>query len=185
MNFQLARFLLLMAIPLSTVVFAKEKTTVKVVTESLVNAPVDQETCFSPDEPCDVKLVKFIESAEKSIDLAVYDVTLDQVVHQILVKSKKMQVRIVVDRRQSKEKHSLVSTLIKGGANIRYGNQRGIMHDKFTIVDDKMIETGSFNYTNHATKSNQENQVYLSNSTIVERYRTRFDKIWSTATVPQ
>ncbi len=70
------------------------------------------ETCFSPDEPCDEQLIKFVMSAEKSIDVAIYDINLDQLVHQLLLKSKKMPVRIVVDRRQSKGNHSLVSTLI-------------------------------------------------------------------------
>src|ERR1700722_20739836 len=65
-----------------------------------VTAPVDGETCFSPDQPCDMKLVKFIESAEKSIEIAIYDINLDQLVHVLLLKSKKIPVRIVVYRRQ-------------------------------------------------------------------------------------
>ncbi len=146
-----------------------------------VKTPVDGETCFSPDEPCDLKLIKFIDSSEKSLDIAIYDITLDQLVHTLLVKSKKIPVRIIVDRKQSKGAHSLVSTLIRAGANVRYGHQRGIMHNKFTIVDEKMIETGSFNYSNHATQSNNENQIYLSSSTVVERYRSRFEKLWADA----
>src|SRR4051812_39550909 len=36
---------------------------------SLVQTPADQEVCFSPDELCDVKLERFVESARESIDL--------------------------------------------------------------------------------------------------------------------
>jgi phosphatidylserine/phosphatidylglycerophosphate/cardiolipin synthase-like enzyme len=145
------------------------------------SSPQDQEVCFSPDETCDEKLISFVGKAEKSIDMAIYDINLDQLVHKLLVQSKKLKVRIVVDQRQSKGSHSLVSTLIKGGADVRYGHQRGIMHDKFTIVDGKMIETGSFNYTNHATQANQENQVYLASKSVVSRYQERFEHIWETA----
>lgn len=145
------------------------------------SVPKDQEVCFSPDEPCDQKLIKFIQSAQKSIDIAIYDITLDKLAHEILVASKKIPVRIVVDRRQSKGNHSLVPLLIKAGAQVRFGRQRGIMHNKFTIVDGKMIETGSFNYTNHATVANNENQIYLSNPDIVERYKKRFEEIWGKA----
>lgn len=148
------------------------------------STPVDGEVCFSPDEPCDDKLVFFVETAKKQVDVAIYDITLDQFAHTLLEVTKKMPVRIIVDKRQAQEKHSLVPMLLKAGANVRYGQQRGIMHDKFTIIDGKMIETGSFNYTNHAQQSNQENQVYLSNPKIVSRYQEHFEKMWKEARMP-
>lgn len=153
----------------------------EVFDESAVKAPVENEVCFSPDEHCDVKLYKLIQTAEKSIDIAIYDINIDKLVHEVLVASKKIPVRIVVDKRQSKGDHSLVPLLIKAGAKVRYGKQRGIMHDKFTIIDGKVVETGSFNYTNHASVANQENQVYLTTPIIVDRYKVRFEKIWNEA----
>jgi phosphatidylserine/phosphatidylglycerophosphate/cardiolipin synthase-like enzyme len=146
-----------------------------------IEAPKDFEVCFSPDEPCDLKLARFVRDAQKSLDIAIYDITLDQLVHEILVKSKKIPVRIVVDQRQSKGQHSLVRLLVKAGANIRYGRQRGIMHNKFIVRDGAMIETGSFNYSNNAYKNNHENQVYLAHPQVVERFSKRFDEIWTKA----
>lgn len=139
------------------------------------------ESCFSPDEDCAGRLAKFIESAQKSVDVAIYDLNEEQIVHQLLVKSKKLSVRVVVDKRQSKGRHSAVALLIKAGVNVRYGVQRGIMHDKFIVVDGVRLETGSFNFTHHATSANQENQIYLAEPTVVGRYKDRFDKIWSGA----
>jgi phosphatidylserine/phosphatidylglycerophosphate/cardiolipin synthase-like enzyme len=52
------------------------------------------------------------------------------------------------------------------------------MHNKFTIVDGKMLETGSFNYANHASQANNENQIYLVQPEILERYKKRFEEIW-------
>ena len=144
-------------------------------------APKDNETCFSPDEPCDQKLWKFIQSATKSLEIAVYDITHEKIVHEIAVASKKVKTRVIVDRRQAKEPRSLVSTLIKAGVEVRYGTQRGIMHDKFTIVDGTRLETGSFNYTFGASFKNQENQLYIAEKAIVERYRQRFESMWEKA----
>jgi phosphatidylserine/phosphatidylglycerophosphate/cardiolipin synthase-like enzyme len=158
---------------------ASSKSAIASTIESIfTKAPQDQEVCFSPDESCDAKLIKFIDTAEKSIDIAIYDLNLDQLAHKLLVASKKIPVRILVDKKQAKGSHSLVPLLIKAGAQVRYGHQRGIMHNKFTIVDGRMIETGSFNYTNHASQSNNENQLYLANPTIVGRYKARFEEIW-------
>ncbi len=150
----------------------------------LTNAPADGETCFSPIEQCDQKLISLIDSAQESLDIAIYDINLDELVHRILAQSKKIRVRIIVDKMQAKGSHSLVNTLIKGGANLKYGHQRGIMHNKFTIADGKMIETGSFNYTNHATKANNENQLYIANPSVIKRYQERFEQIWSEAVIP-
>ena len=153
-------------------------------TEATIAAPKDDEVCFSPDERCDLKLLKFIESAQKSIDIAIYDLNLDQIGHALLLKSKTIPVRIVFDMRQSKEKNSIVPMLIKAGLNLKIGHQRGIMHNKFAIVDGQRVETGSFNYTNHAYQANNENQVYLSTPAIVNRYKARFNTIWEEAKNP-
>jgi phosphatidylserine/phosphatidylglycerophosphate/cardiolipin synthase-like enzyme len=161
-----------------------EKAT-QAVSDLWVKAPVADEVCFSPNEPCDVKLVKFIQSAQKSLDIAIFDMTLDKVAHEILVQSKKIPVRIVVDRREAKGQHSLIPLLIKAGANVKIGRQRGIMHNKFTLVDGKILETGSFNYTNGAAFKNNENQIYLSTPSVVERYKAQFEKIWESAALPQ
>lgn len=151
------------------------------VQEMTVAPPVDGETCFTPEEPCDIKLAKFMASAQKSLDVAIFDLNLDQLAHQILVQSRKIAVRVVVDRRQAKNKDSLVPLLIKGGVQVRIGRQRGIMHNKFTIVDGRMIETGSYNYTHGAAFNNNENQLYLANPAIVKRYQERFERIWREA----
>jgi phosphatidylserine/phosphatidylglycerophosphate/cardiolipin synthase-like enzyme len=64
---------------------------------------------------------------------------------------------------------------------VRIGRQRGVMHNKFTIVDGRMVQTGSFNYTNSGSERNEENQIYLAKPAIVERYERRFEDIWSRA----
>jgi phosphatidylserine/phosphatidylglycerophosphate/cardiolipin synthase-like enzyme len=145
---------------------------------ALVKVPEDEETCFSPDEPCDVKLLKFIDSAKETLDIAIFDINLDLLVRHILEQSRKIPVRIVVDKRQAKGDHSAVPRLLAGGAQVRYGSQRGIMHNKFVIVDGKMVEIGSFNYTNHAAEANEENQIYLAKKPVVERYKKKFERIW-------
>ena len=146
-----------------------------------VSAPQDGEVCFSPDEPCGAKLTTFITTAQTSLDIAIYDINLDSFVHEILIQSKKMPVRLVVDRRQSKGPHSAVKLLLRAGIPLRYGHQRGIMHNKFVLIDHKRLETGSFNHTHHASQANSENQIYLSDPFIVKRYQDRFEKLWREA----
>jgi len=150
-----------------------------VVESLLVQPPKDREICFSPDEPCDVKLAKFVMSAEKTLDIAIYDLNLAPLAGHFLDAAKKgLKVRILVDRKQAATEKSLVPKLVESGADVRLGKQRGIMHNKFVIVDGRMIETGSFNYTNGAAFANNENQIYLADPAIVKRYRDRFEELW-------
>src|ERR1035437_5751192 len=67
-----------------------------------VSAPKDQEVCFSPEESCDLKLIKLVQSAKTTIDVAVYDISLEMLAHQLLTQLKKIRIRILVDKRQSK-----------------------------------------------------------------------------------
>ena len=172
---------------LSYTAFAKNKYQKNAITEkveeSLISPPKANEVCFSPNEHCDFKLIKFIGSATKSIDMAIYDINLEQLVHALLVKSKSIQVRIIVDQKQAKGHHSLVSLLLKAGANVRFGRQRSIFHNKFTIIDGLMVETGSFNYTHNASHNNNENQIYLDQPEVIARFKKRFDEIWAEAKI--
>lgn len=146
---------------------------------ALSSPPADKEVCFSPDEQCDLRLIKFIQSAKQSLDVAIFDLTHVQIAHEIAAASKRIPVRVVCDRRQSKGEHSMIDILFKAGVPLKLGLQRGIMHNKFTIVDAKMVETGSFNYSDGATSKNNENQIYLADPNVVSRYRARFEEIWS------
>lgn len=148
---------------------------------SFIVSPKANEVCFSPEEPCDLKLVKFVQEAEKSLDVAIYDINLDQLVHSLAMQARKIPVRVVVDYRQSKGEHSLVNVLAKAGVNVRFGRQRGIMHNKFILRDGTFLETGSFNFTHHAYTANNENQIYLNTPEVVARYKARFERIWDEA----
>ena len=149
--------------------------------QAVVAAPKPNEVCFSPDELCGSKLIKFVQDAQKSLDIAIYDINIDQLVHHIALLSHHMPVRVLVDQRQSKGDHSLVNLLVKAGVQVRFGRQRGIMHNKFIIRDGSMLETGSFNFTNHAALANNENQLYVDQPEVLARYKIRFDKIWGEA----
>jgi phosphatidylserine/phosphatidylglycerophosphate/cardiolipin synthase-like enzyme len=145
----------------------------------LIQPPRDQETCFSPEEKCDVKLVKFIQTAEKSIDVAARELTRRVFADALLARvAKGVRVRVIADREDSQGRTSLVSELADGGVKVRFGRQHGSMRNNFILVDGRMVETGSFVYTNRAVERDNENQVYLAGEEVVSRYKNRFDRMW-------
>lgn len=143
------------------------------------------DTCFSPAEPCDQKLINFLNTAKESLDIAIYSITHAQISTAIVAAhARGVLVRVVVDTTQSKSRSSKVSELIKAGIAVKFGptnSYHRIMHNKYTILDGRLLETGSFNYTSNASYNNFENQVYLSDQQTVKRFKDSFESLWSSS----
>lgn len=145
----------------------------------------DFAVCFSPGGGCDVKLTSFATSAKATLDIAIYSLTLPNLAQAIQAKAAAgVKVRIVVDKTEAKAATSLVGALFKAGVPVKFGNVTGLMHNKFMIVDSRMLETGSFNYSTAATSSNAENQIYLDNVDVVKAYQEDFEKLWANGLPP-
>lgn len=143
------------------------------------------DVCFSPGK-CSDKLVSFVASAKKSVDVAVYLLTYKPISDALIAQHKNgVTVRVVVDAGESGIPTSKVAALAAAGIPVKYGVQSGsgIMHDKFIVVDGTMLETGSFNFTQSATMINQENQVYLNDASIVALYVSHFNAMWVASSV--
>jgi len=139
--------------------------------------------CFSPDERCEIPLASFLSSAKSTIDVAIYDINEPGIVGAILkAQAQGVRIRIVCDKVQAAGPHSAIKKLADAGVPLRYGHQKGIMHNKFAILDGGWLETGSFNYTVHASQDNQENQLYTTDALALQRYKARFELIWAGAT---
>jgi len=137
--------------------------------------------CFSPGK-CADSLINFIAASKKSVDVAIYSLTYKPISDALIGKHRAgIPVRVIVDKVESTASNSMVSSLVAAGVPVRYGVQvgTGIMHDKFIISDNALLETGSFNYTYSANTLNQENQVYLSNASIVSQFSSHFNAMWA------
>ena len=94
-----------------------------------------------------------------------------------------VQVRIVLDQGQEIESASKSSYLIKHGFEIRYHLGFGLMHNKFAIIDDRSLITGSFNWTLTAEERNEENLLIISDEATIARYKERFEYLWNTSRI--
>lgn len=135
------------------------------------------EVAFPPD--CDELLVNTIKQARKTIYAAVYTFTLDDVAEALIAKAKKgVKVRVKVDARQT-EKIESMKTIVKAlessdcevkRVDMPQQTYTVKMHDKFLVVDDKVVVTGSCNWTHYGTNVNAENMVVIESPAIAQRY---------------
>jgi phosphatidylserine/phosphatidylglycerophosphate/cardiolipin synthase-like enzyme len=151
---------------------------------SLIQFPVTApaktlDTCFSPLGYCDQVLVSWINAAEHTVYGAIYGLT-DETIAQAMIKAKErsVRVRLVHDRTQAAGKRDVTEELMSAGVkvHVQRGSGGGILHDKLLIIDKKYVITGSFNWTNNATKKNDENFVVLDDD--APRFKTEFERLW-------
>ena len=55
------------------------------------------------------------------------------------------------------------------------------MHHKFAILDDRIVLTGSYNWTTESEEENYENVIVLREPIQVQKYREEFEALWRQA----
>lgn len=88
-------------------------------------------------------------------------------------------VQIVLD--DNKENYWLpFNTLIEKGATVKLlkgTGPYGKMHEKFCVVDEKIVITGSYNWSKNARTENYESVIYSEEPTTVQDFITRFTEL--------
>ncbi len=135
---------------------------------------------FSPRGSCQQAIIAEIKKAHQSIDIAMYYLT-SKPIAQALARARErdVRIRIVLDKSQEKQHSSKSSYLLKQGIAIKYHRGQGLMHNKFAIIDGKLLITGSFNWTATAEEKNEENLLIIDELQAIEKYQQRFDYLWN------
>ena len=150
-----------------------------IFTHIVLTDEVEVQVLFSPSDDCAAQIFRCLNEAQKSIDVAMYYFT-NRILAQALVKAKGrgVKVRVYLDDSQRDEKYSKGRYLEGKGINVKYEDGVGLMHDKFCIIDDDKVTTGSFNWTVSADLKNDENLLIIHSRKIAGEYRKQFEKLW-------
>ena len=143
--------------------------------------PRFQDAFFFPNMANIKKMVNYINMAKKSIDLAIFSFTNDDLANAIIDAHKRgVTVRIITDDEAMKGNGADAQRCSDAGIAVRTDNEvQYHMHNKFMVVDSLFLITGSFNWTFQAGKSNQENVVVVDGEYYINKYNQEFNKLWS------
>lgn len=141
------------------------------------------EVLFSPDDGVASRVYDILNEAEKSIYFLAYSFTSDDLGQIIRTQAENgVNVAGVMDDGQVKSNIGTEYDLFKrAGLNVLVDNNEGLMHHKTIIIDDQIVITGSYNFTNSAETRNDENLVVLYNPIIANFYMKEFDRIYGQA----
>ena len=60
--------------------------------------------------------------------------------------------------------------LYNAGVPVRQDGNPRTFHHKVFVIDEEIVVTGSFNFSENADKNNDENVIVIHNATIAEQY---------------
>lgn len=136
--------------------------------------PLAKTTSGGPDSD----LIAGINRAQKSVDMAIYNLTLPGIRDALLTARKRgVQVRLVMES-EAMDK-AIPRSIQAAGIPIVGDQHEGLMHNKFTIIDGEEVWTGSMNYTATSFYSDFNNLVRIRSAKIVSDYEANFEEMFT------
>jgi len=125
------------------------------------------------------EIIKNINQAEAFINIAMYIFT-DRDIALPLVKAQErgVKLRLYLDQEQTVYLYSQSRFLVQKGIKTRISSNNYIMHNKFAIIDNRILLTGSYNWTFSANHRNDENLMIIDDPDVIARYQNYFEKLW-------
>ena len=158
--------------------------------ENWINAN-DIQILFSPQKNIDLIIIGKIQEAKKQISVAIFDLTSETITDSLIIAHKAgVNVRVYNDKNPGPYEKPLLDKLRENGIEVKNASPEfwhenttnsyfSIMHNKFIVIDDHTIITGSYNFTKNAEENNRENLVIIPNKIITKKYYDQFNVYWN------
>ena len=118
--------------------------------------------------------------ARSSIQVAVAWFTNEELFDILCKKTKsglKVHLLINNDIINNNELNLDLQYFIDQGGTLYFSNPENLMHNKFCIIDEKILISGSYNWTYFAEYYNLENIILLENEIVIDQFIEEFEKI--------
>lgn len=126
-------------------------------------------------------LINVINESKKTLDIAIYSLTYPDIVKAIQqAKKRGVTVRIISDKIQSagKTQKQALKLVKNAGIPIKINKHSGLMHLKLVVSDEKVVTTGSFNYSKAASTTNDEVLLVIRDASIAVSWSEEFQRMW-------
>ena len=143
---------------------------------------------FSHNGNCEKAIIEEIGKAKSYINIAIFNFTNGRIARELAKVSKQgINIKVIMDMESSLDDYSKGRFLENKGILIKYrkgpnrnnlGDETGLMHNKFAVIDGKVVITGSYNWTTSAEKWNYENLVVIPSSRVAELFEREFNRLW-------
>jgi phosphatidylserine/phosphatidylglycerophosphate/cardiolipin synthase-like enzyme len=131
---------------------------------------------FSPRGGCQEAVVRELKKARREILVQAYSFTADPLTYALVeAKKRGVHVDILLDRSNEAERYSDLHIFLEQGLAPLIDANHAIAHNKVMIIDQQVVITGSYNFTNQAEEENAENMLVIAgHPELVRLYRQNF-----------
>lgn len=137
---------------------------------------------FAPEDNPVQYIVQYLQSARHSIRFMAFSYTQPDMGNAMLERIQSgVTVMGVFETVGSDGEFSEMVPLHCAGASVRRDGNPGFMHHKVIILDDRIVITGSLNFSDSANSRNNENVIIIDNAEIAKRYLAEFQRVWEKA----
>jgi len=134
---------------------------------------------FLPGRFCQIPepVDEILQKACCSVDLAAYNLDFKPLEDRLLELARRgVRLRVVTDGSQRNRRS--FERLKRHGIPVVYRPQGGLMHNKFLVVDDRWVITGSANWTRDGLCEQANHIVILDHPGVAQAYRKEFEEMF-------
>jgi len=143
---------------------------------------IDAGIYFSPDDMVAFQVINALEQAQERIVFMVYTLTLDPIADVIIRQAEAgLRVEGVMETDQAGNLGSDLERMIAAGVDLRLDGNPDKMHHKVIIIDNRIVITGSYNFSQSAEDYNDENLVIIESEELAQAYLAEYERIWQAA----
>ncbi|MBK8985458.1 MAG: hypothetical protein IPM39_05145 [Chloroflexi bacterium] len=118
-----------------------------------------------------------ILTAQTQVDIAAYDLDSEAIVNALIELEKRgIVVRAVTDT-DNANKNS-INRLRRNGISVAEDKRGGLMHNKFVVIDGRVVYTGSLNFTSNGSHCNNNNLVRIESPELAANYMAEMDEMY-------
>lgn len=140
-----------------------------------VAAPAAIETCFTPCEDCEARIVARIAAARVNVRLQAYSFSSAPIAAALVAaRGRGVDVRAVLDRTDEKLHGSKLTELAAAGIPVWVDSNEPIAHLKLLVIDERFVEFGSYNYSAQA-KRNSEVAAFVDDTALAAKFLANWE----------
>ncbi len=119
-----------------------------------------------------------LDAAQQTIDVAIYEFDLPVIADALLrAKGRGVQVRLVTDTDSVEE--PVIQDLRKAKIAVVDDQRDAIMHDKFIVIDQAAVWTGSMNFTENDAYRNNNSFIEIASTRLAANYTREFEEMFT------
>ena len=152
--------------------------------ESVMKATVGGKPMYffiGPSPLMEKAVVAFIESAERTLDICLYDLDMPDFADAMLAAhARGVRVRVLLAQENAEKAYAIVEQLkaMKAEGILQLvNNKSGLMHNKFMVADGETVWTGSYNLTRNCSRFNDNHAIVLDSPQLAANYTREWEEI--------